>query len=127
MLDLDERELMPLTLDEYEADALEHAIYDDDLIYLTGLVSEAGEVADKFKKLLRDEQFELPFDDVAVTMTYEERYEAQELGDAVVRDTPANDLNFSPEEIAEANLHKLEGSKRGTIRGPATTARCVWS
>ena len=121
MLDLDERELMPLTLDEYEADALEHAIYDDDLIYpVLGLVSEAGEVADKFKKLLRDEQFELPFDDVAVTMTYEERYEvAQELGDVLWYVTAlANDLNFSLEEIAEANLHKLEGrSKRGTIRG----------
>ena len=121
MLDLDERELMPLTLDEYESEALEHAIYADDLIYpVLGLVSEAGEVADKFKKLLRDEQFELPFDDVAVTMTYEERYEvAQELGDVLWYVTAlANDLNFSLEEVAEANLRKLEGrSKRGTIRG----------
>ena len=121
MLDLDERELMPLTLDEYEAEALEHALYDDDVIYpVLGLVSEAGEVADKFKKLLRDEQFELPFDDVAVSMTYEERYEvAQELGDVLWYVTAlANDLNFSLEEVAEANLRKLEGrAKRGTIRG----------
>lgn len=121
MLDFDERELMPLTLDEYEAEALEHALYDDDVIYpVLGLVSEAGEVADKFKKLLRDEQFELPFDDVAVSMTYEERYEvAQELGDVLWYVTAlANDLNFSLEEVAEANLRKLEGrSKRGTIRG----------
>lgn len=121
MLDFDERELMPLTLDEYEAEALEHALYDDDVIYpVLGLVSEAGEVADKFKKLLRDEQFELPFDDVAVSMTYEERYEvAQELGDVLWYVTAlANDLNFSLEEVAEANLRKLEGrAKRGTIRG----------
>ena len=121
MLDFDERDLMPLTLDEYEAEALEHALYDDDVIYpVLGLVSEAGEVADKFKKLLRDEQFELPFDDVAVSMTYEERYEiAQELGDVLWYVTAlANDLNFSLEEVAEANLRKLEGrSKRGTIRG----------
>ena len=101
------------------------------MIYpVLGLVSEAGEVADKPKKLLRDEQFELPFEDVAVSMTYEERYEvAQELGDVLWYVTAlANDLNFSLEEVAEANLRKLEGcSKRGTIRVPAITARCVWS
>ena len=121
MLDLDERDLQPLTLDEYEAEVMDHAVYDDDLIYpVLGLVSEAGEVADKFKKLLRDEQFELPFDDAAVTMTYEERYEvAKELGDVLWYVTAlANDLNFSLEEIAEANMHKLrDRSNRGTIRG----------
>ena len=121
MLDFDELDFEPITLEEYEEEALQHAVYDDNVIYpVLGLVSEAGEVADKFKKLLRDEQFELPFDDVAVSMTYEERIEiAQELGDVLWYVTAlANDLNFSLEEIAEANLRKLEGrSKRGKIRG----------
>ena len=40
------------TFDEYEEEAMNTAVYDDDLIYpLIGLVSEAGEVADKFKEV----------------------------------------------------------------------------
>ena len=121
MLDFDERDMMPLTLEEYEAEALEFAIYDDDLVYpVLGLVSEAGEVADKFKKLLRDEQLALPLDDPAVQLQYEERFEiAKEISDVIWYATAlANDLGFSLEEIAEINLNKLrDRSNRGAIQG----------
>ena len=52
-----------MTLNEYQQHALETAIYPDDrrIIYPTlGLTGEAGEVADKVKKVIRDE-----LDDVA--------------------------------------------------------------
>lgn len=44
-----------LTLDEYHQLALETAIYPNPIIYPTlGLAGEAGEVSDKVKKVLRD-------------------------------------------------------------------------
>ena len=40
-----------MTFYEYEEAAMNHAIYDNHLVYpVLGLVSEAGEVADKVKK-----------------------------------------------------------------------------
>ena len=44
------------TMNEYQADMAHTAIYKDKIIYpLFGLVNEAGEVAGKVKKIMRDE------------------------------------------------------------------------
>lgn len=48
-----------MTINEYQERALETAIYTNSIIYPTiGLTGEAGEVADKVKKVLRDKNGE---------------------------------------------------------------------
>lgn len=98
-----------MTFKEYEEAAAATAIYPDEhkLIYPTlGLVGEAGEVAEKVKKRLRD--------GVGSNLAI-----AKEIGDvlwyvaAVVRD-----LGFSMDEIAEMNLEKLrDRAERGKLGG----------
>ena len=59
---------------------MNHAVYDEDIIYpALGLVSEAGEVADKIKKAMRDEGLEIPLDLDAD----QRRAIAKELGDVL--------------------------------------------
>jgi len=81
-------------------------------IYPTlGLTGEAGEVADKVKKVLRDRDgvFDL------------ERREAikLELGDVLWYVAQlSSELGFELNEVAEANLNKLASrAKRGQIKG----------
>ena len=109
------------TFDEYEEEAMNTAVYDDDLIYpLIGLVSEAGEVADKFKKLMRDEAVELPLDEPSKTLTLDQRTAiAHEIGDVLWYCTAlANDIGFSLEDIASMNIEKLKDRKdRDMIHG----------
>ena len=73
-----------MTLNEYQQHALETAIYPDDrrIIYPTlGLTGEAGEVADKVKKVIRDVMW----------------YCA----------TLARDLGYELDDVAQMNVDKL--------------------
>lgn len=100
---------------EYQSRALETAIYPNmgvNFVYpALGLVGEAGEVADKLKKVIRDNDGVLT-DDVRDAV-------AKELSDvcwyvAVL----AYELDYSLDEIFDMNLTKLASRKeRGVLAG----------
>ncbi len=76
-----------------------------------GLVGESGEVAEKFKKLIRDKQGK---------MSDEDKQEiVKELGDILwYINSIANLLDSSLEEVAQKNLDKVLSRKaRGVSRG----------
>ncbi|MEG0499016.1 MAG: nucleoside triphosphate pyrophosphohydrolase family protein [Alistipes sp.] len=103
-----------MTLDEYQQHALDTAIYPDSqrIIYPTlGLTGEAGEVADKVKKVIRDngQQF-----------TDERKAEiAKEIGDVLwYCATLSRDLGFSLETVAQMNVDKLRSRmERNILKG----------
>ena len=103
-----------MTLNEYQQKALETAIYSDEykIIYpALGMCGEAGEVADKVKKVIRDNNQEF---------NQEKKGEiAKEIGDVLwYCATLAHDLGYSLEEIAEINYTKLKSRQmRGKIGG----------
>jgi NTP pyrophosphatase (non-canonical NTP hydrolase) len=103
-----------MTVNEYQQAALTTAIYPEDkrIIYPTlGMTGEAGEVADKVKKVIRDN---------GQVFTDEKKREiAKEIGDVMwYCATLANDLGYSLEEIADMNIQKLQSRKqRGMIGG----------
>ena len=72
-----------------------------------GLVGEAGEVAEKIKKLIRD------------SSRFTEEDIAKELGDVVFYVTALGNLyGHSLEAIIELNMEKLDGRQaRGTLKG----------
>ncbi len=72
-----------------------------------GLVGEAGEVAEKIKKLIRDES---RFTSAEIV---------KELGDVVFYATAiANYYNSSLDEVLKVNVDKLNGrAERGTLSG----------
>lgn len=83
-----------------------------DYVYTTlGLAGEAGEVANKVKKILRDSDGALDDDS--------KRRIADELGDTLWYLTrTAVELGYSLEEIAAMNIQKLtDRNARGTIQG----------
>lgn len=103
-----------MLLNEYQEKAIATAIYSDDfaVVYPTlGLAGEAGEVADKVKKVLRDE-----FGDFCQDSKQEL---AKELGDVLwYAAVLARDLGYSLEEIAALNVEKLASRKeRGVLGG----------
>ena len=104
---------------EYEEAAMNHAIYDNNLIYpVLGLVSECGEVADKVKKLMRDDEIEIV--DPILDLDADQRKSiALELSDVLWYLTAAAaDIGYDLEEIATLNIDKLDSRKRrGRIRG----------
>lgn len=103
-----------MNLNEYQEGAISTAIYPESakLIYPTlGLNGEAGEVAEKVKKIVRDNNGDL---------TEEKRVElVKELGDCLwYVATLARDLGVTLEEVAQTNLDKLASRKnRGALKG----------
>ena len=99
----------PLEMDKYQQQAATTAIYDQKhaVIYpALGLAAEAGEVANKVKKIMRDGK--LDRDGIA-----------SEIGDCLWYIAAlCRDLNIDMETVAYDNLEKLHGrQKRGTLRG----------
>lgn len=103
-----------LLLNEYQVEALKTAIYPENysIIYPTlGLAGEAGEVADKVKKVIRDNKGKFT-DSIRKDI-------ALELGDVLWYVAVLSDrLGFKLSEIGEMNNEKLRNRvKNGTING----------
>lgn len=104
-----------MTMDEYQELALESAIYNDQYSILypaLKLAGEAGEVAEKVGKRLRDVDGD--FDDLAWRESMK-----KELGDVLWYIAAlADDLGYTLEEVADTNLSKLASRmERGVIGG----------
>ena len=104
-----------MNFDEYQREARRTAVYpnlDENFIYPTlGLCGEAGEIAEKVKKIIRDDNGE---------MTYEKRIELKkELGDVLwYVSNLATELNLSLDEVAQFNLQKLKSRQdRNQLHG----------
>lgn len=105
-----------MTFDEYQERAYATAIYPKTekmpLAYPTlGLAGEAGEVAEKVKKIARD---------CDGTISWQKRDElVKELGDVLwYLSAIATDLGVNLSEIAQTNLQKLEDrSNRDKLHG----------
>lgn len=115
MLDFDEQEDFDMTLNEYQELAIESAIYSPKhaIIYpALKLAGEAGEVAEKIGKRLRDADGDLTdpewLDAVAL-----------ELGDVLWYIAAlARDIGWNLEDIADRNLSKLASrQQRGVLGG----------
>lgn len=103
-----------MDLNEYQERARGTAIYPGvrGVEYcVLGLVGEAGELANKYKKIIRDKG------GVASLMDDDEM--AKELGDVLwYVACLAGDLGYKLDEIAAVNLTKLDSRKaRGTLTG----------
>jgi len=103
-----------MTLNEYQEGARKTAIYPEEsqIIYPTlGLTGEAGEVADKVKKVIRDNSGE--FSDE------KKKQIALELGDVMwYAASLSHDLGYTLEEICQMNLDKLASRmQRDKIHG----------
>lgn len=118
-------ESMNLTMHEYQNAARSTAHYPREVhgvktvgLFYTclGLSGEAGEVADKVKKIIRDDNIEGNPENID-----DERAEqiADELGDVLwYLANTAYELGFSLNEIADRNISKLaDRNERDVIRG----------
>ena len=109
-----EEEELSMTFDQYETEASSTRIYNEGIkvIYPTiGLAGETGEVADKVKKVIRDNNSEF---------TSEKKAEiAKEIGDVLwYCATLANDIGFDLETIGQMNYSKLHSRQvRGVLGG----------
>jgi len=110
-----------LSFNEYAETAMNTAVYQGSLLYpVMGLVSEAGEVADKVKKYFRDYDREVVCDDAEMDINAETRMEiAKELGDVLWYLTAvATDIGYDLDEIAYLNMEKLDSRyQRNALKG----------
>lgn len=105
-----------MTLEEYEKQALTTVIKTDsefrDLLHwVLGINGEAGEIAEKVKKIIRDKNAEV---------SEEDKHElAKEVGDVLwYLAVFAHHLGVPLETIAQQNLDKLQSrKKRGVLQG----------
>lgn len=109
-----------LTFNDYQAKAEETAIYSRDaaLIYTTlGLAGEAGEIANKVKKLIRDRDYQ--GNAVEVMLPSDEETIIRELGDVLwYVSAIATDLGVSLGYVAQLNYSKLrDRAERNQIGG----------
>lgn len=108
------KKISNMTLNEYQQKALETAVYPQNykIVYpALGMNGEAGEVADKVKKVIRDSNGEF---------TDEKKREiAKEIGDVLwYCATLANDIGFDLETIGQMNYNKLHSRQvRGVLGG----------
>ena len=104
-----------MTFDEYQEKSRETAVYPnqgDNFVYPTlGLVGEAGEIAEKVKKVIRDNGGKLD-EERKVALT-------KELGDVLwYLSQLATELKVSLNEIADINIKKLQDRhQRDAIKG----------
>ncbi len=104
-----------LTFKDYSEEAIKTAVYPKDglqsLCYLVlGLCGESGEVAEKLKKIIRNDE----------KLTDEKRIELmKELGDVLWYITMlSKELGYDLHNVAKANILKLSDRKdRGVIKG----------
>ena len=105
-----------MTLNQYQEEALKTAIYPEDkkIIYPTlGLTGEAGEVADKVKKVIRDTV--IVRDSTGAIILPDDKKEplAKEIGDVLwYWATLAHDIGYTLEDIAQMNVDKLASRQR---------------
>jgi len=108
-----------MNFSEYQTQARVTALYPnagDDFIYPTlGLVGEAGEFANKIKKLMRDQQVFKPSEVSAET----KQEVLKELGDVLwYVSCIASEFDVELNDVAQYNLGKLRSrQERGTLNG----------
>ena len=104
-----------MELNDYQRESRKTALYPEvgrNVIYPTlGLVGEAGEVADKVKKILRDKKGVFDKDSKDAIKL--------ELGDVLWYIAQlSSELGYELEDVANTNLEKLNSRKiRGQIKG----------
>ena len=104
---------------EYQKESRTTALYPrvgNNFVYPTlGLVGEAGEIAEKVKKLIRDKQTETPEE----VSDADKAEIAKELGDVLwYLSQVASEFGIEFEAIAQGNIEKLRSRKeRSTLHG----------
>ena len=101
---------------EYQREAKSTAVYDQPIIYPTlGLAGESGEVAEKVKKMIRDDGGELTQERKTLLI--------KELGDVLwYLAMIAHDIGVSLDDVATTNISKLKmRMEKGLLKGDGDT------